>query len=101
MIVSLLSQLLDDISKNSRKKRRKCIEEGKIYYGFVRIVGLLLLSLISVEMIVFILFGQETEETKTLIVTLLFTIPIFCIYFYLYIKHYERIIIEYKKTMIL
>ena len=52
-------------------------------------------------MIVFILFGQETEETKTLIVTLLFTIPIFCIYFYLYIKHYERIIIEYKKTMIL
>lgn len=91
MLLSLIAQLLDEIPKNARIKRNKCIAEGKVYYGFFRMLGLILLSLCSGDLVAMLIFEETVEGTSALLITLLFSIFSFLLYLLLYIKHYKKL----------
>ena len=104
MIPSLISQIIGEHSKNAKIKKKKCIENGKVYYSFFKILGLLLISIMIGEILTAGVANIIFENTDTidnnlaLFIVLIVDLIVFCFILLLDKIHYEKLFEEYKNN---
>ena len=98
VVISLIVLITPFLYKEGKRKRIECIKEGKIYYGFFRMVTLYFLALISGELLLLVFLGNSAiDDTVALILTFIASIPITILYLYLYKKKFLKIIEQNRK----
>lgn len=102
MIPSLIMQLIEEHKKNAKIKKNKCIKNGKVYYSVYKIIGLILLSLMISELILYIcsmLFLGDLQGNAALISMLVFGFVIFYILLLIDMSHYKKLTKNYQKQI--
>ena len=97
-IVSLIITGVPALYNLCKKNKIKKDAEGKVYFGVFRIILLYIVSIISSEGLLFLIFGTETiEGIEALLLTLICSIPFMYIYVLISKKIQERKLNKDKK----